>query len=301
MSTPPGLATIARMEGEERNDQGAMRAETRDVTGRFAPSPSGPLHEGSVLAAIGSYLSAKGQGGRWLLRIDDIDAQRCHPIYAGQMQEQLTMLGLHWDGAIRYQSTCQTDYDAAFAKLRADDYVYPCGCSRQSLLQSPCRCRERPPAQPRAWRLDLRTARVDFWQDRYLGMQENRFSEQDPVLLRADGPYAYIFACVVDDQAQDVTEVIRGADLVSITPVQRFLQDCLGYPQPQYGHLPLVIGQDGKKLSKSAGAAAFDPRRAWEQSLRRLGFPTPEWLRGAPPDEWRAWALEVWATKKSNV
>jgi glutamyl-Q tRNA(Asp) synthetase len=289
------------MESEERNDQGALRAETHDVTGRFAPSPSGPLHEGSVLAAIGSYLSAKGEGGRWLLRIDDIDVQRCHPADAEQIQEQLIMLGLHWDGAIRYQSACRTDYDAAFAKLRAARLAYPCGCSRQSLLQSPCRCREQAPKRARAWRLDLRTAQADAWQDRYLGVQEGRFPERDPVLLRADGPYAYVFACVVDDRAQGVTEVIRGADLVSVTPVQRFLQGCLGYPQPKYGHLPLVLGRDGKKLSKSAGAEAFDPRRAWEQSLQRLGFPAPEWLRGAPPDEWRGWALETWAKRKASV
>ncbi|WP_308388790.1 tRNA glutamyl-Q(34) synthetase GluQRS [Acidithiobacillus sp. AMEEHan] len=261
------------------------------ITGRFAPSPSGPLHAGSALAAIGSYLSAKTQGGRWLLRIDDIDGARCRPEAPEQILRQLDSLGLAWDGPIRYQSQHLEQYAAALRHLQEQELAYPCDCTRQSLVQRSCTCRGRPPRRPRAWRLDLRGLPHTTWYDRYLGRQEPSFPKHPPVLLRADGPFAYLLCCVVDDAEQGITEIIRGADLAAITPLQQYLQRQLGLPSAQYGHLPLVYDQNGKKLSKSDGAAAFDARIIWEQSLQAMGWDTPAELRGASPEEWRDWSL----------
>lgn len=267
------------------------------ITGRFAPSPSGPLHAGSALAAIGSYLSAKSQGGRWLLRIDDIDSTRCRPEAAGQILRQLDSLGLAWDGPLRYQSQHQDQYAAALQRLREQELAYPCDCTRQSLAHRPCSCRSQPPRSPRAWRLDLHALLRAPWQDRYLGTQEFIPPEQPPALLRADGPFAYLLCCVVDDAEQGITEVIRGADLTAITPLQQYLQRQLGLPSLQYGHLPLLYDAKGKKLSKSDSATAFDARIVWEQSLQTLGWETPADLRGASPDDWRDWALAEWARR----
>ncbi len=278
----PSLRNQSRKVGINRADA---------ITGRFAPSPSGALHAGSALAAIGSYLSAKSQGGRWLLRIDDIDTGRCRHGAHDQILRQLESLGLEWDGPIRYQSAHGDQYAAALATLQQRGLAYPCACTRQDLTQRPCRCREQPPQSARAWRLDIRKLPQTPWTDRYLGIHAVANPEVPPVLLRADGPIAYLLACVVDDAEQGVSEVIRGADLTEITPLQQYLQQELGLATPDYGHLPLLCSTDGKKLSKSADAGAFDPAAAWEQSLQVLGWKTPASLRGASSVEWREWAL----------
>ncbi len=267
------------------------------AVGRFAPSPSGPLHAGSVATAIGSYLSARSQGGSWLLRIEDVDGARVRPGAATAIQQQLESLGLEWDGPVLWQSGRRDAYDAALQQLVRQAAVYPCACTRRDLAagRGICPCAGRNVRRPRSWRLRFGDMDPGPWEDRCLGICAAALPETPPVVLRADGYHAYLLASVVDDAAQGVTEVFRGEDLLSMTPQQRHLQSLLGFPHPVWGHLPLVRDGQGRKLSKSAGAAgwtAADPGGAWESSLRHLGWAVPGTLRGAPAQHWKEWALE---------
>lgn len=244
--------------------------------GRFAPSPTGPLHQGSLVAALASYLDAKVHGGQWLVRIEDIDRDRN---VAGADQHILASLlrcGMQWDGEVTWQTRREHLYEAALRQL--GEAIYPCGCSRREIADSQLRlgqagspnlvypgtCRNGLAPGRTARALRLRTPQaphcvIDF-HDRFAGdvSQDITAEVGDFVVRRADGFWAYQLAVVVDDGAQGVTDVVRGADLLDSTPRQIFLQQLLGLPQPRYLHVPVVLSAAGEKLSKQTGAAAFD-------------------------------------------
>lgn len=275
--------------------------------GRFAPSPTGPLHAGSVVAALGSWLDARAHDGRWLVRIEDVDTPRCPAGTDRLILQQLATLGLTPDEAPTWQSQRGAAYQSAFDTLVANDHAFPCACTRKQLhdaqgprerhgeLVYPGTCRpERGGLRgqpPRAWRFRV-PAGVTRWRDRALGpLQQDVAAEVgDFVLQRADGLWAYQLAVVVDDGAQGITHVVRGADLADNTPRQILLQRALALPQPEYLHLPLVLAADGQKLSKQTGAAAVDlqePLAALQAAGAVLGLPhldartLPDWLSKA--------------------
>jgi len=246
--------------------------------GRFAPSPTGPLHAGSLVAALASWLDARAHGGRWLVRIEDVDTPRCVPGATDTILAQLTACGLVPDEAPVWQSTRGDLYRAALDRLQRAGHVYPCGCSRKDIetfwsahgrqadrhaeAVYPGTCRDGLNGKTaRAWRLRCGTEAHALhikWTDRRLGAQQQNLGESvgDFVLKRADGLWAYQLAVVVDDAAQQVTHVVRGDDLADNTARQIHLQRLLGLPQPHYLHTPLVRGADGQKLSKQNGAQA---------------------------------------------
>lgn len=251
-------------------------------TGRFAPSPTGPLHLGSLVAALGSWLCARHAQGRWLLRIDDIDPPRERPGAAQQMLQALPAFGLRADAPVLWQSQRQAAYQAAFARLQDAGLLFPCWCSRADLAAAGgihrhghCVATAQADRAP-AWRIHVPAAtRVDFV-DALQGPQSQPIGAQgDFVIRRVEGYYAYHLACVVDDAHQGITEVVRGADLLASCGRQIFLQQQLGLPTPHYRHLPLVLAADGSKLSKSSQAPALEPARplpALRQALGMLGL-----------------------------
>ena len=245
-------------------------------TGRFAPSPTGPLHAGSLVAALASWLDARAHGGRWLLRIEDVDTPRCVPGADATIVAQLAACGLRPDEAPLYQSARGALYEAALQQLITQGRAYPCGCTRQDIalalaaaghararhgeLVYPGTCRHGLQGQPaRAWRF-LTQAGTLHWTDRRLGPQSQDVQQQvgDFALRRADGLWAYQLAVVVDDAAQGVSHVVRGQDLADNTARQIQLQAALGLATPRYLHTPLVLGANGEKLSKQNGAAPLD-------------------------------------------
>jgi glutamyl-Q tRNA(Asp) synthetase len=242
--------------------------------GRFAPSPTGPLHLGSLVAALASWLDARAHGGTWLVRMEDLDVPREAPGAAAAIMAALAAYGLTPDGEVVRQSARQVLYRTAFMHLKDAGLIYPCGCTRREIADSlpvsgargretvyPGTCRQGLAIgrQARAWRLKVGDARVAYI-DRAAGaMQQDLASETgDFVLLRADGQWAYQLAVVVDDAAQGVTHVVRGADLIGSTARQIYLQQRLGLPQPSYLHVPVVVNPGGEKLSKQSGAQALD-------------------------------------------
>jgi glutamyl-Q tRNA(Asp) synthetase len=278
------------------------------VIGRFAPSPTGPLHFGSLLAAVGSYCLARQTGGRWLLRIEDLDAPRTVPGAADQQLRTLEAFGLEWDGDIVWQSRRQGAYEAALQQLRQQGAIFDCGCSRREILASAphpgeegpvypgtCRAGLAEGALPRAVRLRVPGEPITFV-DAVFGIvcQGLAAAVGDFVLRRADGLFAYQLAVVVDDAAAGVNQVVRGADLLSSTPRQIFLQRCLGLPAPNYAHLPLALGHDGEKISKRHGDLSLLPgeegRDLW-RALRFLGQQLPEELAGESASEILRWAV----------
>lgn len=251
------------------------------VVGRFAPSPTGPLHFGSLVAALASWLSAKRAGGRWLLRIDDIDPPRCLPGADRRILEQLCALGLHPDGEVRRQSTRTEAYREVLADLQRRGLAFPCACSRAQLAGQPHRGRCAAPAAgiSFAWRLAVDAAAVEF-QDRIVGRVRIDLAAQgDVILWRKEDLPGYPLACVVDDADQGVTEVVRGADLLDATGPQIFLQRVLGLATPNYAHVPIARAANGQKLSKQNLAPALDPTSALSdlrQALDFLGEAVPE-------------------------
>jgi len=253
-----------------------------DYRGRFAPSPTGLLHFGSLVAAVGSWLCARHAGGRWLLRMEDIDPPREVPGSAAAILDALPAFGLHADGEVLFQSQRLAAYDAAFERLRADGHVFACWCSRSELAASggihrDGRCVAPPrPGQPPAWR--LRTPdRVIRFHDALQGPQQQNLRDEvgDFVIRRVEGLYSYQLACVVDDAHQGITEVVRGHDLLDSTARQIWLQQCLGLSTPGYRHLPLALDAQGRKLSKSSAARPVDPANplpALRQALSFLGI-----------------------------
>lgn len=267
------------------------------VRGRFAPSPTGDLHAGSLLAALGSWLFARSAGGGWLVRIEDVDRPREVPGAAARQLATLAACGLVGDGPVIRQSGRGTVYREALDRLLAQGDAFTCHCSRADLAATGgvhTRCvarRERPDPAVR-FRVPPGT-RVGF-DDRIQGHYGQDLSSTvgDFVLLRADGCWAYQLAVVVDDAAQGITGVVRGADLIDSTPRQILLQRALGLPTPSYAHLPLLLDRDGRKLSKSGAGLPVDPAHplpALELAWGRLGQPPLELPRGTTaPDFLRA-------------
>lgn len=263
--------------------------------GRFAPSPSGPLHAGSLVAALASWLDARAHDGRWLLRIEDVDTPRTVPGATEFIMQQLRALGLHWDGDVIWQSQRSDAYQAAFDALAARGLVYGCGCTRREIADSALRGQAAPGAdgerpypgtcrhglppgrEARAWRLVMPDG-LERFDDRWLGPQEQDVAQAvgDIALKRADGLWAYQLAVVVDDGFQGVTDVVRGADLLSSTARQRVLGRLLGLPPVRYLHVPLILDPaSGLKLSKQNGAPPIDidaPLASLQAAWRALGF-----------------------------
>jgi glutamyl-Q tRNA(Asp) synthetase len=276
--------------------------------GRFAPSPTGPLHFGSLAAALGSCLDARAHGGEWLLRVEDVDEPRCSAAAATGMLRTLERLGFEWDGEVMVQSRRKARYGELLECLKAAGLVYPCGCTRRELADSalapdgaavyPGTCRNGlPPGKAaRSWRLRVDDAAASF-DDAIQGRVSQRLGQEvgDFVLLRADGFFAYQLAVVADDADQGITHVVRGADLLDSTPRQIFLQQCLGFRSPAYAHLPVAVNPQGEKLSKQTRAAAIDDRApvpALLAALRFLGQAAPHDL-GDVGAVW-AWAQANW-------
>jgi len=252
--------------------------------GRFAPSPTGRLHFGSLTAALGSWLCARAAGGRWIVRMEDLDPPREVPGADGDILHTLSAFGLESDETPVYQSRRVEAHAEAFAQLKAAGHTYPCWCSRSDLAPfkgiHPPRCVASPDAaREPAWRLRVPARDIGF-EDAIQGRirQDLRREVGDFVLLRADGWYAYQLAVVVDDAAQGITEIVRGADLVDSTPRQILLQELLGLSCPRYAHLPLALDRDGSKLSKQERSLAVDgtdPLPALRASLAFLGQAVP--------------------------
>ena len=251
--------------------------------GRFAPSPTGPLHFGSLVAALASWLDARAAGGRWRVRIEDLDAPRTQPGAAQDILRTLSGLGLEWDGDVVYQSHRTHLYRQTLQRL--EGHTYWCGCTRREVADSslglaadgaqiyPGTCRDGTRKTRRAIR--VRTTReVMSFTDRVQGRQQQALESDvgDFVLHRADGQYAYQLAVVVDDAEQGITDVVRGADLLDSTARQIWLQRLLGYPQPRYLHIPAAVNAAGEKLSKQTGAAPIADRHdALREALAFLG------------------------------
>ncbi|MBZ0067375.1 MAG: tRNA glutamyl-Q(34) synthetase GluQRS [Thiobacillus sp.] len=278
--------------------------------GRFAPSPTGPLHFGSLVAALASWLDARAAGGRWLVRMEDLDRPRCESGAADTILHQLEAYGLHWDGEVLYQSQRDEAYAAALETLLKQDAVYPCACTRSQLAEAPRNhegemiypgtCRNGLPdgLDARAWRVRVQDVSTRF-HDRIHGeLQQNLASEVgDFVVKRADGLFAYQLAVVVDDAFQGITHIVRGADLLWNTPRQIYLQNRLGLPTPVYAHVPLITNAAGQKLSKQTLAPALPEcghSAVLVQALTVLGHPPPAELADAEPAELLAWASAHW-------
>jgi len=278
--------------------------------GRFAPSPTGPLHFGSLVAAAGSLLEARSRGGEWLVRMEDLDTPRVAPGAADEILRTLEACGMHWDGKVIRQSGRGDAYYAALHQLRGQGVVYPCACSRRDIAESaaagiegpvyPGTCRSGlPPGRAaRALRIDTRGAVVAF-EDAVQGALAHDLERDfgDFVLYRADDVYAYQLAVVVDDAEQGVTDIVRGADLLTSTPRQIHLQQLLGLPQPRYVHLPVVVDAAGEKLSKQTFAKPVNaerPESALVAALAFLGQSPPSELAHATVTELWDWALENW-------
>jgi glutamyl-Q tRNA(Asp) synthetase len=285
-----------------------------EYIGRFAPSPSGPLHAGSLVAALASWLDARAHGGGWLVRIEDVDGPRTAPVAEADILRQLHALGLVPDAPPVRQSARSALYEGALQSLRDAKLAYPCGCTRRDIEAElaalgrpaqrgaepvyPGTCRNGLNGKPaRAWRLRCGDNVRITWHDRRLGgqWQDVTHAVGDFVLQRADGPWAYQLAVVVDDAAQGVTHVVRGEDLADNTPRQIHLQHLLGLPTPSYLHTPLLRDARGEKLSKSNGAAAADviePLHALNAAAAVLALPPDEsktigaWLDNATA-RWR--------------
>lgn len=278
--------------------------------GRFAPSPSGPLHFGSLVAAVGSYLEARTHDGEWLLRIEDVDVSRCSREAADGILRVLEACGFVWDGEPVWQSRRTAAYAEALDRLKAAGRVFPCACTRKELADSsiapdgaaiyPGTCRHGlPPGRvARAWRLRVDNACISF-DDAIRGRISSDLASEagDFILQRADGLFAYQLAVVVDDADAGITHVVRGADLLASTARQIHLQQCLGVPMPDYAHLPVAVNQAGEKLSKQTRAAPVDgtrPGPALFAALEFLGQRPPQELSGADPQELWLWALANW-------
>ncbi|MBY6205361.1 tRNA glutamyl-Q(34) synthetase GluQRS [Halomonas denitrificans] len=292
---------VAAPEKDKQQRPDGRAADRAPYRGRFAPSPTGPLHFGSLVAAVGSYLQARHHGGRWTIRIEDIDPPR---VVAGAARDQLETLarfGLRSDGPVVRQIDSTPLHRDAVQRLLAAGRAFPCCCSRSDLPASgvyPGTCRDGlpPGSEARSIRFRVPEAPVRV-RDRLRGEFDESLAELcgDVVIRRADGFYAYQLAVVVDDLAAGITEVVRGADLLDSSGRQQALFEALGAPPPAWMHLPLVVDSTGRKLSKSTGAdpvASRPPREALALALTALGHRPPSGVRTL--DSLWSWALEAW-------
>lgn len=284
------------------------------VRGRFAPSPTGPLHFGSLVAAVGSYLSARAQGGEWLVRMEDLDPPREVKGAADDILRTLEAYGFEWHGAVMYQSRRRDAYEAALEALRHSGALYPCGCTRKEIADSSiagteglvypgtCRSGLAPGRSARALRVRTDHAVIDF-EDRAQGRQHAQLECEigDFVARRADGFYAYQLAVVVDDAEQGISEIVRGADLLTSTACQIYLQRLLGLPTPGYLHLPAAVNDRDEKLSKQTFAkplARAKPVVLLRQALDFLGQgPLPDAGESSLAGFWAA-AMAGWDEKR---
>jgi glutamyl-Q tRNA(Asp) synthetase len=291
-----------------------MHDSTKPYRGRFAPSPTGPLHFGSLIAAVGSYLDARRNAGRWLVRMEDLDRQRESEGAADAILRTLEAYGFEWDEEVVRQSSRDAIYGAALDRLRSDGAVFPCACTRREISDSnlggtdepiyPGTCRNGlPPGRPtRSIRVRVDDAPITF-EDRLQGRTEQNLAREvgDFVVRRADGLFAYQLAVVVDDFEQGISDVVRGADLLASTPRQILLQRRLGYPTPRYVHLPVAVNAKGEKLSKQTLAAPLALNDAPSQlckALRFLGQEPPRDLDSAGISDLWSWAIGAWTVEK---
>jgi len=295
--------------------------------GRFAPSPTGPLHAGSLVAALGSWLDARKNGGKWLLRMEDLDTSRCIPEASQIIQSQLLACGLTWDEDISYQSQRNKAYQGALERLNGLECLYPCSCSRQTIANAlaklgidtprnqemiyPGTCRPKRltnysmdhfSGTKQSWRLALpHDCQIEFM-DLALGLQSQNLNTEvgDFVLLRRDLLFTYQLAVVVDDAEQGITHIVRGQDLLSNTARQIYLQNLLGYQTPQYRHLPLVLDEHGEKLSKQTLATQIqtqDKHHALEElrkAAKHLGLSELPDGENITIAEWLLSATHAW-------
>ncbi|AVI44651.1 tRNA glutamyl-Q(34) synthetase GluQRS [Neisseria meningitidis] len=284
-------------------------------TGRFAPSPTGLLHIGSLLTAVASYADARAHGGKWLIRMEDLDPPREMPGAASHILHTLEAFGFEWDGEVAYQSRRYALYEETLCRLKTAGLVYPCHCSRKDwqagarrgadgfVYNGRCRHPQQRPAlqgkQP-AWRIRVPDRIIGFSDGIVGGYAQNLARDiGDFVLLRADGYWAYQLAVVADDAEQGVTHIVRGQDLLVSTPRQIYLQQCLDVPTPQYAHLPLLTNAQGQKWSKQTLAPALDLNRR-EQLLRQVFryLKLPEAPETDRPAELLDWAVAHWDMDK---
>ncbi len=281
---------------------------SRAYIGRFAPSPTGALHFGSLLAALGSYLDAHHAGGQWLVRMEDLDPDREQPGAADGILRTLEALGLFWDGPVLYQSDRQDAYRQAIDELITQGLVFRCECPRRRVRRLggiyDGYCRQRTIAADRACALRLRVNQqpVSF-RDAIQGAISQNLQDHcgDFIIRRKDGLIAYQLAVVVDDAYQGITRVLRGADLLDTTPRQIRLQQCLGLPTPEYAHIPVASNACGQKLSKQHFAQPLDREHAGEQliqALTLLGQRPPDDLAGETPEVILQWAVNRWDTRR---
>ncbi len=284
--------------------------------GRFAPSPTGPLHLGSLVAALGSYLQAYSHAGRWLLRIEDIDPPREVPGAANAILKILDAYGFEWDGPVTYQSRRYALYEDALSQLRKKNYIYACDCSRKMIAETnpngkpqryPGICRNRDllhkqSATPHSLRLRTDDSAVSF-NDLIQGLISHNIYQDsgDFILFRRDGFYAYALAVSIDDMLQGITEVVRGNDLLDTTSRQIYLIQQLAGTAPDYAHLPVVHNAKGQKLSKQTGAAPLpftQPTKQLYQALKFLGQSPPPDLAAVTVTEFWQWARQNWQLKQ---
>lgn len=279
--------------------------------GRFAPSPTGPLHFGSLVAAVASYCDAKAHKGKWLLRIEDIDTPRVQPGATDSIINTLAAFGFKWDGDIMYQSQRNKAYLEAFNRLNHQQLLYPCTCTRKEIADSstvmgiegivyPGTCLHHAIKQnhPIAWRIKTEDKPMCFYDAIQGNITQNLQSDiGDFVLKRADGIFTYQLAVVVDDAEQGITHVVRGSDLLNSTTRQIFLQQLLGFDTPHYVHIPVVTNPHGEKLSKQTLATALSLTNIQQQlydAFCFIGLAPPTTIKNATPKEMWRWAIAHW-------
>lgn len=281
--------------------------------GRFAPSPTGSLHFGSLVSALGSYLDARSQQGEWLVRMEDLDQTREVKGTADEILRTLDAFGFEWDGAVAYQSRRTDSYAEALDRLLKENLVYPCGCTRKEINLAaregiegsvyPGTCSHGLRSGRQAHAIRLRTFdKEEGVEDAIQGLLRQNLARDvgDFVIRRADGYHAYQLAVVVDDAWQGITHIVRGADLLLSTPRQRHLQRLLDLPEPSYAHLPLVVDESGRKLSKQFRDAPVEqrtPMRALLQALAHLGQPLPPEQPTCLDDFWQ-WSISHWSVSR---
>ena len=277
---------------------------TAEYVGRFAPSPTGPLHFGSLIAAVASYVDAKANRGLWLLRMEDLDPPREPPGAAEKILLQLQQLQLEWDGEVLYQSQRLSAYEEVLESLSSRQLCFPCSCTRQqikalgSIYDGRCRKRNKPPQEAFAIRLKTDPVETEF-DDLVQGLFQQNIGRDvgDFVVRRKDNFFAYQLAVAVDDAFQGINTIIRGFDLLDSTSRQIYLQSILGYPTPRYGHVPIIVNEQGEKLSKQRFAPPVDTKNASQLihlALQFLGQSPPDGLRKACAAEQLQWAIEHW-------
>lgn len=277
--------------------------------GRFAPSPTGSVHFGTLIAAVGSYLQAKSNHGEWLVRIEDVDTTRRVDGADADILHTLDAFGFEWQGQVIYQSSQTEYYQQALEQLISQSFVFPCLCSRKHLAKVnsmvyPGTCRRRLLPEKKSHALRLRTNNKSIcFDDAVMGKQSQNINKQcaEFIIKRRDGLFAYQLAVVVDDALQGISEIVRGADLLDCTARQIYLQQLLGYATPTYCHLPLAIDSDGKKISKSEDAAKVDIKNREKllyDALQFLGQQPPADLAHSTINDIWLWAVQHWKLQR---